>query len=161
MVYRDARILGQICFKVAKQQNSHALVQSYLNTGVSPSDLLEQAKNHRVLALLAKMLHDMGITQDQVEKKPVFYLLRHAKLRAQLQELDNALHQQNHKVVLIKGAIQLFRSTYPHAGMRDMADIDVLINDATVLKVFIHLGRSEEHTSELQSCGHIVFRLLL
>lgn len=126
----------------------NALLQSYLSTGVSPSDLLEQAKNHRVLALLAKTLHDVGITQDQVEKKPVFYLLRHAKLRAQLQELDNALHQQNHKVVLIKGAIQLFRSTYPHAGMRDMADIDVLINDANVLKVFKHLGYAPQDKSE-------------
>src|SRR6266508_4819017 len=54
----------------------------------------------------------------------------------------------------------LFRSAYPH-GSRIFIDGRVEVYGSVLFSRYLRVSRSEEHTSELQSRGHLVCRLLL
>src|SRR5207253_10246117 len=56
----------------------------------------------------------------------------------------------------------LFRSVvFPQLGVPDPLKRETAILPGLFQRFLLHRGRSEEHTSELQSRGHLVCRLLL
>src|SRR5437660_8384190 len=55
----------------------------------------------------------------------------------------------------------LFRSARAHHGVREPVSLDELFVGGGYRAGLERAGRSEEHTSELQSRGHLVCRLLL
>src|SRR5690625_5356377 len=57
-------------------------------------------------------------------------------------------------------AVESHRVVFPRAFEQLVDDFEVFIS-VVVATIVFHLIRSEEHTSELQSRGHLVCRLLL
>src|SRR5690625_6228841 len=82
-----------------------------------------------------------------------------------LKELRNLLWSilaQIYERDLFKEEIESILSTYYASGMNDVDYKDIFQFDLKCIEeLFISNWRSEEHTSELQSRGHLVCRLLL
>lgn len=144
----NGRVFAEICFRAAKREDVQSPLRQLLD-GTGGPEFADRVRANRVVGLLAEQLHALNL--DGVSgpfPSPAFHFSRHLVLRAQLQQLDGALFSCGSQVVLLKGGIQLFRPLYPYPGMRDMADIDVLLNEASALQAFEMLGYRPQEGAE-------------
>lgn len=136
----DIRSFAEICLSAAKGNDVQSRLQQHLASGVSKKALFDLALQHQVVALLAASFIETGIAEECNSPKPGLFAARQMLMRAQLTQLDAALVARSAQVTLLKGSIQLFRPVYARPGMRQMADIDVLLDDVAALAAFADLG---------------------
>ncbi len=137
-----------ICLSVAKGSGTRDLLSDYVHTQKLFGDFIKTATSQKVLPLVSCVIADANCQKICIEngidvsgiKLPKHFVARNIHLKAQLQQIDNALEGSNIKPVLLKGAIQLFDGLYCAFGMRNMADIDFLSTDAKLLQVLGDLG---------------------
>ena len=145
----NGRVFAEICLRSAKGEDVQSSLGGLLASGTSGPALADRVRANRVVGLLAGPLHALNLDGTAGRfPSPAFHLSRHMVLRAQLLQLDEALFACGSQVVLLKGSIQLFRPLYPYPGMRDMADIDVLLNEASALQAFDVLGYRPQEDGE-------------
>ncbi|WP_169196761.1 nucleotidyltransferase family protein [Devosia sp. MC1541] len=107
-------------------------------SGVTPRDIETLAKRHKLKPICSLVLEQNA--QASSLEKSQYYVAHHLHMRYQLAQLANALQQEGAEILLLKGAIQLYRPIYPRPGMRQLADLDVLVDDPKALTVFSNLG---------------------
>ncbi len=144
------RDMARLCLCAAKGEDITDSVAQAINGGKSIASFVEDAMIHRVLALLAKQLLALDAGPDELESRltPQFFFSRNLRLKSQLVQLDEALGSIGSRIVLLKGAVQLFEPIYPHIGMRDMADLDFLVDDPKAFEALATLGYQPQDSSE-------------
>jgi hypothetical protein len=113
------------------------LIAKLTASGVTPRDIETLAKRHKLKPICSLILEQNALASSL--EKPQYYVAHHLHMRHQLAQLASALEQEGVKVLLLKGAIQLYRPIYPRPGMRQLADLDVLIDHPKALTVFSDL----------------------
>ncbi|RDE09541.1 nucleotidyltransferase family protein [Pelagibacterium lacus] len=136
----DLRAFARLCLEAARGRDVRDLLAPHLAAGVPIGGIVELARSHRVVPLLAAPLCALGVTDPRNVRPPAYYASYHLHLRQQLLQLEQALRADGCRIVLLKGSIQLFRPLYPRSGMRQMADLDVLLDDAAPLRILAELG---------------------
>lgn len=138
MTRLDLRTFAQIGFHAAKGQFPLAQLRHLRAAGVSVQSIETLATRHRLKPIFAYLLSE--VNWDTALPKPAYYVARHLHMRQQLLELDRALQNAGTRVILLKGAIQIFRPIYPRPGLRQMADLDLWVSTPQALQVFAKLG---------------------
>lgn len=148
MAHISIYAFAEICLAAAKGHEVQTLIEQQLSDGVSAQEIFELGLTHRVIPLLAAALTEAGLAAECEFPKPGLFASRQKFMRAQLVQLDDALAARDAQVVLLKGSIQVFRPVYPRPGMREMADIDLLLENAAALDAFTSLGYYPDNSLE-------------
>jgi hypothetical protein len=123
----DLRSFAQLMLNAAQGIDTAPLIAKLTASGVTPRDIETLAKRHKLKPICSLILEQNALASSL--EKPQYYVAHHLHMRHQLAQLASALEQEGVKVLLLKGAIQLYRPIYPRPGMRQLADLDVLIDD--------------------------------
>src|SRR3984893_4299120 len=114
--------------------------------------LLRLLRGRRWLGRSSRRAGEQGSRLDRIELRPTFIYIR-LSLRFNLPLVWPSI-----VAILVIEHLDDLHSTIFHDAKRRKAHF---VQAGIVLQIDKHLCRAEEHTSELQSRGHLVCRLLL
>lgn len=134
----DLRSFAQLMLNAAQGADTAPQLERLTASGVSPRDIETLARRHKLKPICTLVLEQNA--QASSLEKSQYYVAYHLHMRHQLAQLACVLQQEGTKVLLLKGAIQLYRPIYPRPGMRQLADLDFLVDDPKALTVFSNLG---------------------